>query len=380
MMLFVLFAGIFCPVIGQSTFGLPQLAYPAFAFGMHDQDSFPDVLASGLDANGNIITEVYDNVSGTSFSSTSAGLTKVWRAAAAWADYDNDGREDLFVCGDQGKNTFVSKLYRNVGGVLTPTSDVFEGYGSGSTFWADLDNDSDLDLFITGLTNRHGLRSVIYENTGSGFREITDSAFIGLEEGDADFGDFDNDGDLDIVISGVPAEGGGRVMIFENQGGMVFSPNHNSFRGLHSGSSRFMDVDGDNDLDLVTVGASPGFSAEVYQFDGSSFLASRFMLTKISRGVAAEIDYNLDGLPDVILCGSSKQAQRLEVYRNIAGESFQKDQLAYPLGGMSNARIYVRDMNKDGYPDFLVAGHDAGEIPRTYIYRYFPALTPPRFQ
>ncbi|MEM6271325.1 MAG: VCBS repeat-containing protein [Bacteroidota bacterium] len=368
------------PIAGQSTFGLPQVSVPAIAAGYHDTDSFPDLFISGLDSAGNIVTDIMANNSGTSFSGAGAGLTKVWRAAAAWGDYDGDGREDLFVTGDQGNKSYVATLYRNVSGTLTATAFEFEGFSRGSTFWADLDNDSDLDLFVMGLTNRHGVRSLIYENTGSGFQEISDSSFFGLIGGDADHGDFDNDGDEDILISGVPSEGGGRTALFENQGNMVFTLNHNALKGIQYGTSRLADLDGDNDLDIIAVGGEPGYSARVYEVDGGCYLPSPFLLPGIIFGSAVTTDYNQDGYPDVIISGFNQNGKLLEVYRNNAGESFSQDQAAYPLEGMHNSRILIADINRDGEVDFIVAGLGATDAPRTYVYQYDAALSPPRFQ
>ena len=139
----------------------------------------------------------------------------------ASGDYDRDGDEDLFVSNLVGE-TFV--LYENDGkgnfedvrnrvGLSAPTA-AFTGFG---TDWFDYDNDGWLDLFITnGAVNRmesqrgdpmpFRMRNQLFRNLGTGRFEETSAAagpaFTRAEIGrGAAFGDLDNDGDLDIVVT-----------------------------------------------------------------------------------------------------------------------------------------------------------------------------------
>ena len=78
--------------------------------------------------------------------------------AAAWGDYDNDGDPDLYVANDFGRNN----LYRNDGGATF--SDIaaeagVEDLGAGmSAAWGDYDNDGDLDLYTANMWSSAGLR------------------------------------------------------------------------------------------------------------------------------------------------------------------------------------------------------------------------------
>ena len=71
-----------------------------------------------------------------------------------------------------------------------------------SVDWGDYDNDGDLDILITGETYS-GEDSKIYKNNGDGtFTEQTGISLTGVSYSSAAWGDYDNDGDLDIVLSG----------------------------------------------------------------------------------------------------------------------------------------------------------------------------------
>ena len=84
---------------------------------------------------------------------------------ASWGDYDNDGDMDAYFCNFDGLNY----LYRNEGDSLftrimegRPAMDATSTLGS---TWGDFDNDGDLDLFVS---NSSGQSSAFYENRGSG--------------------------------------------------------------------------------------------------------------------------------------------------------------------------------------------------------------------
>ena len=137
------------------------------------------------------------------------------------ADFDTDGDEDLFVTNIVGE-TFV--LYQNDGrgnfediraraGLAPPTA-ASTGFG---TDWFDYDNDGWLDLFVTngsvniietqrGQPTPFRMKNQLFHNRGDGsFEEMTGTAgpaFARQEIGrGAAFGDIDNDGDVDVVVS-----------------------------------------------------------------------------------------------------------------------------------------------------------------------------------
>jgi hypothetical protein len=196
---------------------------------------------------------------------------------AAAGDYDGDGFIDLYVTRLDAPDI----LYRNRGDGtfenVTATSGINRGSGSNGAGWQDIDNDGDLDLYVTSLADT---RFYLYVNDGLG--NFTEE---GLERGAAidgpdlhygysvTFGDYDDDGYLDIHTcewrrdaqenpTGAPSNS----RLLRNLGTM--SPGHfedvtqiagvaldtvvgGANDGTFSFSSRFSDLDGDGHLDLV---------------------------------------------------------------------------------------------------------------------------------
>ncbi|HEV2845899.1 MAG TPA: VCBS repeat-containing protein, partial [Thermoanaerobaculia bacterium] len=122
-------------------------------------------------------------------------------------DFDNDGDEDVFFVdggslpGYKGEPP-KSRLFRNDGGRFTDWTDrsgiKVTAYGNGGTA-GDIDNDGDLDLFVTGLADDQ-----LFRNNGDGtFTDVTAQAGVSdpLWSSSAAFADTDNDGDLDLYVT-----------------------------------------------------------------------------------------------------------------------------------------------------------------------------------
>lgn len=122
---------------------------------------------------------------------------------ANWIDYDHDGNLDLFK-GNEILAEGPDKLYQNNrDGTFSDVSDVSGLNDTSSTWgnvWGDYDDDGDMDVVLTG-----GGGIKLYRNNGDGtFTEVTSE--VGLVRWEAkswgaDFGDYDNDGDLDLYVA-----------------------------------------------------------------------------------------------------------------------------------------------------------------------------------
>ncbi len=161
----------------------------------------------------------------------------------AWGDYDNDGFPDLYVVnqpaqfGSRGKDGPGNRLFHNNGnGTFTDVTESagleLHHFGMGA-YWGDYDNDGHLDLFVTGVGGCH-----LYHNEGNGrFRNVTQHSGVHdpLWSTGALWVDFDNDGWLDLYVLhyvDYPADVSHLHFAAENQYGVVVPAalNPRSFR------------------------------------------------------------------------------------------------------------------------------------------------------
>jgi ASPIC/UnbV protein/VCBS repeat protein len=170
-------------------------------------------------------------------SGMSRELTRAFAIRAegvAWGDYNNDGYLDLFVaCGATEvvpPGALNPVLYRNNGdGTFTDVT-VSAGLNvdknSYSALWGDFDNDGYLDLFVAALGFGNGPNANrLYRNNGDGtFTDVAELVGLQLNDGvsphlGASWGDYDNDGFLDLVIKdGLPDQIKGQARLFHNSG------------------------------------------------------------------------------------------------------------------------------------------------------------------
>ncbi|MBX2798195.1 MAG: VCBS repeat-containing protein [Myxococcales bacterium] len=218
------------------------------------------------------------------------------------ADYDDDGDIDLFVSRPFGSPRGDAVLLQNNGHAvftdvtadvgLDMTSDGRYQFAWGSA-WGDIDADGDLDLFVANyhfgspfhkdsrlhmLTSlRDNVPSALYRNDGGRFVDITEASGVGAfttghNLHGAAFGDYDQDGQVDLAITRMFLPG---VVILHNEGEGRFAEAPLADRSTSMGfMAAFVDVDHDGQLDLFNsaYGTSLGtLSQAVFQGDQGNF-------------------------------------------------------------------------------------------------------------
>src|SRR6266446_6006823 len=227
--------------------------------------------------------------------------------SVAWGDFNNDGLLDLLVCGSS-TNGPVTRVYRNNGGgVFTDIGAGLPGISTGVAVWGDYNGDSFLDIALTGMS-ASGRITRIYRNNGNGGFTNIGASLPGLDNSIALWGDFDNDGDLDLFLSG--SNGSSYVgAMYRNDGTNGFADaGITTIKGGASASAAFADFDGDGKLDLLFAGytgdTSSGQSTRLYRNTGANFTnITGINLTAMNYCSVAWGDYDNDGRLDLLMAG-----------------------------------------------------------------------------
>ena len=212
--------------------------------------------------------QLFLNQNGNSFQSieTPANQTNTLSRSVNWVDINTDGKSDLFIT-NEGKSP--NELYLNSGKApffLPQQSAIWNELptGSISASWGDVDNDGDLDLFLANAGYYQEVNNQLLLNDGQGnFTPKLESPLTkdgGCSYGSA-FGDFDNDGDLDLMVANGFCQANLENWLYENDGQGNFTSlsaalpnmsNHCSF-GLAWG-----DINNDGFLDLAIANCQNG--------------------------------------------------------------------------------------------------------------------------
>jgi hypothetical protein len=211
-----------------------------------------------------------------------AGLAEPLNSiTATWADFDNDGFLDLFVCCEHGPN----RLYRNKGDgsfeeVAAKAGVQGKQQHCKGAAWIDYDNDGYPDLFLQYL----GSTPQLFHNNRNGtFTDVTEEMGItGPQGGFSCWAfDYDNDGWLDLFATcyqrtlvdlvnsllGLPvSKGMGVTRLYRNQGGKKFqdvSKETGVDKVFATMGSNFADFDNDGYLDFYLATGDPSFATLV---------------------------------------------------------------------------------------------------------------------
>ena len=260
----------------------------------------------------------------------------------------------------------------------------------GNPIWGDINGDGFLDLIVPthGLMKSHG-PFVYLNNGGKSFADIR--ATSGIKKADSldstdwhgfAFGDYDNDGKLDVYVSegGLGSQGGTikRDLLFRGNGDGTFQYvsdsagiETNMYRGR---TGAWFDYDHDGRLDLF-VKNFDAFNV-LYHNNGDGTLtavsdAGDLLLAangEDDASIVAPADYDNDGLTDVAITGD-RNAQAL--YHNNGNGTFTD---VTPSSGMvpegNGKGLAWGDYNNDGFMDLFVArGHQGTSGTGTSLYR-----------
>ncbi len=359
--------------------GLALLSGPSGAFGDFDDDGDMDILVSGKTAVEFPvpITRVYVGLGESErvppgggfprwfrdFEERGIGISAVWIGAVTWFDPNRDGRLEFVISGAKnGTPPYEPQaaIYRANGSQFTPLSQQLAGLIGGSIDFGDYNNDGKDDLLMTG-SDGESYASLLYEGSGNGSFTLSPISLPGIGLGEGKFGDYDGDGDLDIFLVG-DTDAGLSAYLLRNDGGTTFTEIQTSIEPVVFASADWGDYDNDGDLDLLVAGArlSPVLAegrTKVYRNDGNGILTDiQAPLQGAYHGMARWGDIDNDGSLDIVQIGGSGiiEPERIgQIYLNKGSDTFD---FAFNIIGMVIASGDLGDYDGDGDLDIIELG------------------------
>ncbi len=273
----------------------------SIAAGDYNKDGFNDLLYG----SGNGLTFMKSNSTGTAYTEDSPGQY-IFCQRTNFVDINNDGNLDAFSCHDIAPNVY----YINTGfGTFTSyQSGVTAGSlslgtlssgGNYASLWTDFDNDGDTDMFISKCS---GPPCELHRNNGNGtYTDISAIAginFTPVQSWSSAIADFDNDGDMDIMVG---SNGSVGHRFFRNNLDTTNSTEE-AYTDITAGSG--LDTDSTTNRDYIA-----------YDFDNNGFIdimgsGSRILFnqgnntfapsTYSSISIGAVGDLNNDGFLDIL--------------------------------------------------------------------------------
>lgn len=268
------------------------------------------------------------------------------------ADITNDGYPEVITIYERGYNY----LYPNNHGIIDSiprwqSNDV--GYNVWPAF-GDYDNDGDLDMAVACYVLPGG-RAKIYRNDNGGLTR--DPVWIARVGGGTwcDWGDVDNDGDLDLAIVDMM----GYPMVFRNNGGFLDSlPCWNGLDYSLDFGGAWVDIDNDGDLDLI-VGCANRQEPVIriyYNINGELEIVASWKSSSIGeytgRGICA-CDIDNDGWLDVAVSTGFTSTMENVVFKNL-GDTLESYPSWISTDNFASGRGLFGDVDGDGDFDWVV--------------------------
>jgi hypothetical protein len=303
---------------------LPGLFDSAIAWGDFDNDQRLDFLITGLTnvTSPFAVTQIWRNTGSTFTNVPIPGLPGVAESSVAWQDFDNDGLLDFLISGTTNANLsgVISQVWRNTGGGFAnvPVPGLI-GTAFGSTACADFDNDGRPDFLITG----DSAVSQLWRNVGSGFTNVPVPNLPGVFVSSVAWGDYDNDGLLDFLIDGISSEGF-IAQLWRNTGSTFTNVAIPGLPGIGDGSLGWADYDNDGRLDFLVTGLSNGIThaSQLWRNIGNGFTNVPIPgLPGIFNNSLGWGDFDNDGGLDFLIAGTTSHGNVTQIWRNTVSSS-----------------------------------------------------------
>ncbi len=278
------------------------------------------------------------------------------------------------------------------GSSYTPSTP-FAAVNYGSVAFGDYDSDGYLDAVVAGADNSDAPLAKVYHYTSASDSWSEAATLTGVRNSSAAWGDYDNDGKLDLLIAGyVDSSSSPNTTLYHGNGSGGFTPDASAnLTGIWAGAVAFADYNSDGRPDILLAGASNSArdtTIKLFRNDGGGAFTdvtagsglSSVSFPGVQLSSVAWGDYDRDGRPDILVAGCTTNVDCVanpvtKLFRNDGSGSFSDVTTSTGLyvSSSSNANVIAGslawgDYNSDGWPDILVTGWNYTGNPSARVY------------
>jgi len=296
------------------------------------------------------------------FQKADLDLTGLSGGNVSWIDLNNDMLLDIFLTGKDDSGLPATYVYINKGNEkFTMINSGIPDVSGASVSWDDFDKDGDIDILLSGVSGNGNLISGIFRNDlPFGFTE-TDFDFIRIHSGSVRWVDYNNDANSDVFITGLNSEGVPESRLYKNTGGNFIEAN-STFHSLYNSTYEFFDLDNDGDKDVIFTGQSNenknSYVTKIFINDKSTFIESGNSIPPVSKGSASWGDFDADGFADIVLNGDTGQGFGMMIMHNNHDGTFTQHTAQFP--GIAFGKVLWADFDNNGFLDILLTGNLQG--------------------
>ncbi len=323
------------------------------ALGDLDCDGDLDVFSANHSSN-----RIWLNGGDGYFMDSGQSLGDSHSTSVSLGDLDNDGDLDAFVTNfneysliwlNDGNGYFIVNDKAPVSGDLV--TDLALG---------DLDGDGDLDAFLTevgdGFHFEYGHENTVWLNDGNSNFTNSGQSLGDNTSNNVALGDIDNDGDLDAFVTNIAIESYGGNCIWLNKGHGFFTRKELSMGYSASSGVSLGDLNGDGSLDVFLTNPNNESDQVLFNDGAGNFMDSGQNFGDTSSSNVSLGDLDGDGDLDCCITNFENEGNRFWLNNGIGG-FMESDQI---LMSNNSVNISLGDLDRDGDLDAFIAGNTAG--------------------
>ncbi len=304
------------------------------SWGDADNDGDPDAFV--VTWYGDVDMFYLGNGDGT-FSKVTTGepvTTGAYSESCTWGDYDNDGNLDLYVTNSGDQTAEANFLYHGHGDgtftrILTgfPSTDVYRSRGA---TWIDFDRDGDTDLFVANEANQPNnlYRNLLRQTGTADFARVSSGPIANDSQSSfsGSWGDYDNDGDPDLFVANTSNQNNALYRHEVGDGFTKITSGPQVNDGGYSVCGAWGDFENDGDLDLFVTNAFGGGRKVNFLYRNLLIQTGTPDFEKITTGtIVTELgwsygcawgDYDADGDLDLFVAKTWNNTENNALFRN----------------------------------------------------------------